>query len=305
MAARELRNSKISRFCNGLANVDCVRRQQRDGLNQPADRISTGISGLDEILRGGLIPRRSYMVRGGPGSGKTILGLHFLDRAVTEGHRTLLITFGESAAELRQNGSLLGFAMDDITVLDLSPDSSYFAHAQEYDIFQPSEVEREPVTRRIRDEVSAMQPTRIFVDGITQLRYLTTNPYQFRKEVLAFLRFLCELGATVVFSSESMEAPDEDLQFLADAVINLESTDGKRSASVLKFRGSDFRAGRHTLRLSDRGMNIFPRLLPDEFRVDFDPEPLPFGVPELDELTHGGLERGTITIVTGPSGVGK
>jgi circadian clock protein KaiC len=52
-------------------------------------------------------------------------------------------------------------------------------------------------------------------------------------------------------------------------------------------------------------MDVFPRLLPDEFRVDFIPEPLPFGVPELDELTHGGLERGTISIVTGPSGVGK
>jgi circadian clock protein KaiC len=52
-------------------------------------------------------------------------------------------------------------------------------------------------------------------------------------------------------------------------------------------------------------MHVFPRLLPDEYRVDFVPEQIPFDVPELDQMTHGGLERGTITIVTGPSGVGK
>jgi circadian clock protein KaiC len=74
---------------------------------------------------------------------------------------------------------------------------------------------------------------------------------------------------------------------------------------VVKYRGSDFRAGFHTLRLSDHGMQIFPRLLPDEFSVPFEFEQIPFGLPELDSLTHGGLERGTITIITGPSGVGK
>jgi circadian clock protein KaiC len=75
--------------------------------------------------------------------------------------------------------------------------------------------------------------------------------------------------------------------------------------AVTKFRGSDFRAGRHTLRISDRGMTVFPRLLPEDYAVEFAPEAIPFGVPELDLLTHGGLERGTITIITGPSGVGK
>jgi circadian clock protein KaiC len=166
-------------------------------------------------------------------------------------------------------------------------------------------VEREPITRRIREEVSLRKPARVFVDGLTQLRYLTANPFQFRKEALAFLRFLCELGATVLFTSESNEAPDQDLQFIADAVLELDFLDTRRFVTVCKFRGSDFRAGRHTLRIGDGGMEVFPRLLPDEFTVTFEPEQIPFGVAELDELTHGGLERGTITIITGPSGVGK
>lgn len=270
-----------------------------------AARASTGIAGLDEILRGGLVPNRSYMVRGGPGSGKTILGLQFLDWAVRHGESALLITFGESEGELRRNGSQLGFAMDQIKVLDLSPDSSRFALGEEYDIFPPSEVEREPLTRRIREEVGAFRPDRVFVDGMTQLRYLTSSSFHFRNEVLAFLRFLCELGSTVLFSSESNEAPDEDLQFIADAVIHLQFSGGHRSVSILKFRGSDFRAGAHTLRISSAGMQVFPRLMPEEFNSDFEPEQIPFGVPEMDALVNGGLERGTITILTGPSGVGK
>jgi circadian clock protein KaiC len=245
------------------------------------------------------------MVRGGPGSGKTILGIHFLSWAAKRGDPCLLITFGESEEELRRNAERMEFSTEGISFLDLSPDSSHFADGPDYDIFPPSEVERDPITRRIREEVSGRKPVRVFVDGLTQLRHLTTTSFQFRKEALAFLRFLCEIGATVLFSSESNEGPDEDLQFIADAVIDLEFQQSRRNVAVLKFRGSDFRAGRHTLRLGDQGMTVFPRLLPDEFAVDFEPEQIPFGVPELDQLTNGGLERGTITIITGPSGVGK
>jgi len=245
------------------------------------------------------------MVRGGPGSGKTILGTHFLTWSAARGEPTLLITFGENEMQLRRNAERLGFNTEGISYLDLSPDSSYFAQTQEYDIFPPSEVERDPITTRIKEEVSSRQPMRVFVDGLTHFRHLTATPFQFRKEALAFLRFLCEIGATVLFSSESNEAPDEDLQFIADAVIDLDFIDTRRHVSVAKFRGSDFRPGRHTLRLGERGMTVFPRLLPDEFSLDFEPERLPFGNPALDQLTGGGIERGAITIITGASGVGK
>jgi circadian clock protein KaiC len=109
----------------------------------------------------------------------------------------------------------------------------------------------------------------------------------------------------VLFTSESTETPDEDLQFLADAIIGLDFRNSRRQVTVTKFRGSDFRAGAHTMRLGPQGMEVFPRLLPDEYAVEFAPDQIPFGVPELDQLTNGGLERGTITIITGPSGVGK
>ncbi|MHB9106301.1 MAG: ATPase domain-containing protein [Armatimonadota bacterium] len=269
-------------------------------------RISTGIAGYDEIMNGGFVANRSYLIRGGPGVGKTILGLHFLAAGVATGETCLFISLGEPEEELRKNAEQLGFDLTNIHFLDLSPTSEFFTAAQTYDIFAPAEVEREPTTHRIMGAVKDLHPTRVFADAMTQFRYLATDAFQFRKQVLSFLRFLIEQGATVLFSSESSATmPDDDLQFLADGVITLEAAPEGRMLTVSKFRGSKYRSGRHAYSITEQGMQVFPRLLPGSYGREFVPETIPSGVPELDDLLLGGLERGTITLLTGPTGVGK
>lgn len=269
-------------------------------------RASTGIPGLDEILYQGFIPRRLYLVRGGPGTGKSILGLHFLTAGTTRGEKALLINLSESEAEVRKNAEALGFDLKQIAFLDLTPTSDFFAKVETYDIFSPAEVEREPTTQKIMSMMEKLKPARVFVDSVTQFRYLSPEAFQFRKQMFSLARYLIEQGATVLFSSEgSTEAPDDDLQFLSDGVINLEFGPDGRTISVIKFRGSGFQSGCHSVRLSDKGMEVFPQLVPVAFHREFPAEPLPSGVPELDKLLHGGLERGTATIISGPAGVGK
>ncbi len=270
-------------------------------------RVSTGVTGLDEVLEGGLLPGRTYLVRGGPGTGKTTLGLHFLTTGAAKGEKTLFVTLGEPEVEIRKNAEALGIDLSGVSFLDLSPTPEFFVEVQTYDLFSPAEVEREPTTKKIVEVVEKLQPSRIFVDAMTQFRYLTTDPYQYRKQVLSFLRFLVEKGATVMFTSEgSVEAPDEDLQFLSDGVIHLEFMPEGRTITVTKFRGSDFRSGRHALKLSDSGIEVFPKLVPEvHWKRFIAHKRISSGVPELDELMHGGLERGTVTIITGPSGAGK
>jgi anti-sigma regulatory factor (Ser/Thr protein kinase) len=110
----------------------------------------------------------------------------------------------------------------------------------------------------------------------------------------------------VLFTSEgSPETPDDDLQFMADGVIHLDVSAEGRMLSVAKLRGSDFRSGQHAMILTAHDIEVLPQLLPEAYRQDFVAEALPSGVPELDELLHGGLERGTISIISGPAGVGK
>ena len=269
-------------------------------------RLSTGIDGLDEILNGGLIPQRAYLVRGGPGTGKTTLGLHFLTAGVAAGKSALFITLEEAESKIRRNAAGLNLDLAGVTFLDLSPTSEFFAQTQTYDIFSPAEVEREPITQQIVESVQTLQPAVVFLDPLTQFRYLSSDLFQFRKQVLSFLRYLVEQGATVLFTSEdSQDMPDNDLQFIADGIIHLENAPTGRTLHVSKIRGSDFRGTRHSMRLTGNGMEVFPRLLPAETAQDIAFDIIPSGVPELDELLNGGLERGTVTLLTGPSGVGK
>jgi circadian clock protein KaiC len=273
-------------------------------------RCPTGIAGLDEVLHGGLVPQRAYLVRGGPGTGKTTLGLHFLLAGVAAGESTLLITLESDEAQLRADAAVQGLDLADVRVLDLSPTRDFFAQNESYDIFSPADVERDPTTRRIVETIDALRPRRVFVDAITTLRYLAPDAFQFRRQALSFLRYLVEHGATVLMSSEpTASVPDDDLRFMSDGILDLDVSREhgtlRRSLAVTKLRGSDFAGGRHSIRLTDRGMVVYPRLVPSAHEREFVAEIVPSGVAELDELLGGGIERGTISIVTGPSGAGK
>ena len=272
---------------------------------EPA-RLSTGIVGLDELLGGGLLPGRSYMVRGEPGTGKTTMGLHFVSAGACNGEKALLITFGESEGNLRLDATSIGVDLAGLTVLDLTPTSASFANGNGYGVFSADEVEREPLTSRITECISRLKPERVLIDAITYLRFLCADEHQFRKQTLSFLRYLAEQGATVVLTSEATPAcPDDDLQFMVDGVICLTKSTVGRGITVGKARGLAVQTGCHTMELTGHGMVVFPRLVPTLHPREFALEIVSSGIPDLDQQLHGGLERGTVTIITGPSGVGK
>lgn len=270
------------------------------------ERLKSGILGLDEILNGGYLRNQAYLVRGEPGSGKTTIGLHFLEAGTAQHEPGLFITLEEPVVQLQRSAQQLGLDLSTTTFLDLSPTTEFFTQIQTYDIFSPAEVEREPVTRTIVEQITTLKPQRIFIDSITQFRYFAADNFQFRKQVLSFLRFLRENGTTILFTSESSpDAPDDDLQFMSDGVINLSAENQERALCISKFRGSDFQGGHHAIRLTQQGMQVFPKLLPRAYSRSFTVETISAGIPEIDELLNGGIERSSITVITGPSGVGK
>jgi circadian clock protein KaiC len=275
-------------------------------MQESLDRVGTGVGGLDEVLDGGFVSERTYMLRGRPGAGKSILGLEFLVAGADAGEDVLYVAMEEPEREIRRNAASLGIDVEDVSFLDMSPDSSFFAEDRSYDVFAPEEVEGDAVADRITDRVESLAPSRVFVDPIGRLRGLSPDEYQFGKQVLSFMQLLRERGTTVVFTSQATTSvPDEDLQFLCDGVVELDRSARGRTVSVPKFRGSDTLDGDHALRIEAGGVRVFPRIVPREHGVEFDAETLPSGVPELDSLLGGGIERGTVTIVTGSPGVGK
>ena len=271
-----------------------------------AERRSTGLEGLDEVLSGGLIPERSYMIRGQAGSGKTILSLHFLEQGVEAGESSLFINLEEDLSDLKANARSLGFDTEAIDFLDLSPTADVFTEDRTYEVFSPSEVEQEPITQAIVDGVTEADPDRVVVDPLTQLRFLMSDDYQFRRQVVGFMRFLKDRNATVMFTIQNTASlPTDDLEFITDGSIVLGREDYGRTIAVPKFRGSATRNGDHAYRVTDDGIVVYPALQPGSHEAEFVPEPISSGVTEIDELLNGGIERGTISIVSGPTGVGK
>ena len=270
-------------------------------MDRRTPRVSTGVAGIDEILDGGLIPERSYLVSGGPGAGKTVLGLHFLTAG--DGN-ALFVNFEETAAAIEQNAAAVGIDTADVTFLELSPGAEAFTGDQ-YDVFDPDEVEGQSVVGAIREAVEDGGYDRVFIDPLTHLNYLTPDAYRFRKEVGGLFRFLTESGATVLFSVPAGAPGVTDLEFLADGGIAITTGTHGRRVEVVKFRGSDSRSGRHTARIDDSGMTVYPELDPGAHQRSFEPTQHSTGVPELDDLLHGGIERGTVTVISGPTGVGK
>lgn len=269
------------------------------------DRLTSGISGLDQILCGGFVPQRSYIVRGGPGTGKTTLGLHFL--TAEAGTRSLFVSMGEDDQQLRVDAERQGFKLDDVSIVDLSPSAVGPDESEPYSIMAPEDAEDPALPTRIREAFERVRPKRVFIDSLTYLQYFSPDAYQYRKQVISLLRFLTSRGATVICAAEQAYASgsNDELGFLADGIITLDYAEGRRFLEVTKFRGSSFSSGRHSIRLGTTGMSCFPQLKPGVHGISFDQTAIPCGIAGLDRQMKGGLTRGTVTIITGPTGVGK
>ncbi len=267
-------------------------------------RVLAGVPGIDEILKGGFLAGRTYLVRGGAGTGKTTLGIQYLLHG--DPGECALITLGEGAEQLHEDAARVGLPLDAVATLDLSPGDDDDSTGGSYNLLESWEAEGDSIHDRIVEYIQARRPQRILIDSLSQLRYLMPDTFQFRKQVLSLARKLTRTGATVLITAEAGSADgDDDLQFLSDGVIHLQRTVSGCVCEVTKMRGSDFMAGPHHYRLSDQGMVVYPRLVPGDHCRSYTHESIGSGVAGIDELTGGGIERGTVTLVSGPTGVGK
>ncbi len=268
--------------------------------------LETGIVGFDEILEGGLIPSRFYLVRGGPGTGKTTLGIHFLVEGLKNDEKLLFVSMTEDVEKIKQNGKKYGFPMDEITFLDLSPKSDFIANNKDYDLFSTSEMEQEPIIEKLTNSIDNIKPDRIFFDGFTQLKYLTSDDFKFRKQILSFVQFVKEYDSTILLTSEvGTTNNDDDLQFMVDGIIHLTYENKEHDLEITKYRGSSFNKGKHAMKFKKNGIEVYPQLKVSNYDITPSKSKISSGISEIDKMLSGGIEKGTTTIITGQSGVGK
>jgi circadian clock protein KaiC len=274
-------------------------------------RASTGIAGLDDILRGGFTRNRLFLIEGVPGSGKTTLALQFLLEGVRAGESVLYVTLSETRDELREVAASHGWSLDKVTVRDIAPSADSLRPDQEYTMFHPSEVELGETTKAILADVEATNPTRVVFDSLSELRLLAGNPLRYRRQILALKQFFAGRKCTVLMLDDlTSEQRDLQVQSLAHGVVRLEQLNPeygseRRRLTVPKYRGVSFRGGLHDYAIRRGGLEVFPRLVASEGPTANRFEKLGSGIPEIDALLGGGLERGTSTLLVGAAGTGK
>lgn len=273
--------------------------------NRTFSRLSTGIEGLDSLLHGGLVSNRLYLVIGLPGTGKTILGMHFLATGYENDENVLFIHGEESERDLVTNAAEIGIDLEDVDFLDIGPESEFFTQSQSYDVVKSQDIQDNELIGNIRNAIEDRDPDRVLIDPISQLQYIEPDEYQFRKRIIAFTRFLKDRETTVLATKTPGVQMDEQLRSLSDGVIALEHQGESRRIRVPKHRGVGQQDGSHGMEIHESGLEVYPALRPERHDRTFEPTKLASGIEGLDDLLDGGIEQGTVTIISGPSGIGK
>lgn len=274
-------------------------------------RAKTGIVGLDEILCGGLITQRLYLIDGNPGAGKTTLALQFLLEGVRAGEECLYVTLSETRQELEAGAQSHGWSLDGIQIIELIADEKELESDEQLTMLPPSEVELNETTRGIIDAVKRSAPRRMVLDSLSELRLLAQSSLRYRRQILALKQFFVGRQCTVVMLDDrTAEGPDLQLHSIAHGVVALDSTSPaygptRREIEILKLRGSDFVSGYHDFTIREGGLIVFPRLVSSHHVTSFAAESIRSGVDRLDTLLGGGVERGSSTLLIGPPGSGK
>jgi circadian clock protein KaiC len=274
----------------------------------PDAPASTGITGLDHLLRGGLPAHRLHLVEGDPGTGKTTLALQFLIEGRKKGESTLYVTLSETSGELLAVARSHGWNLDGIEVLQLAPAEG--RSDEQYTLFHPAEIELSEMLGRVMENTERLQPRRVVLDSLSEMQLLARDPLRYRRQILGLKEYFSGRNCTVMMLDDlTSDERELQLQSIAHAVIRLEQMayefgHSRRRLRIVKVRGVAGMEGYHDFRISKGGISVYPQLVPATTRV-MSTEPLRSGVAEMDALVGGGLLPGTCTLFIGPAGVGK
>ncbi len=226
------------------------------------NRVSTGIAGLDEMLGGGLIGGRAYLVEGPPGAGKTILATHFAMAGVDRGENALYVTLEEPADQLKEDMARLGFNVGsgNFKIVDATP-----VNPERSVVFSESpDIEFGESFERLLNSLSAelrkRDYQRVVIDPITMVKLTVPNELEYRKIFLAFLKTLRRYNVTVLMTAE-VEKSDVEKYLVSGVIRLLRVVSGDkvvRAIQITKFRGSAFDEVMRPYKITNQGIQVFP-----------------------------------------------
>ena len=220
---------------NGLIVYPRLADPQDDSAFEPAaERVSTGITALDEALGDGYWSGSATLIAGPSGAGKTLMGLHFLYSGADSGEPGILVTLQESRFQLARivEGFGWSFANPMITVIDRSP----------------VDVLIDELVHEVLDCIDKTGSRRIVIDSLNDLEFASTDPVRFREFCYSLIQRLARVECSSLFTLEVPELfhmtrlAEFGISHVADNVVLLQHLHSgnalKRALTVLKTRGA-------------------------------------------------------------------
>jgi circadian clock protein KaiC len=284
------------------------KKVERRGIS----KAPTGIPGLDEITFGGLPAGRPTLVAGGPGSGKTLLGISFLvEGAQRFDEPGVLLTFEEKAEELATDVRSLGFDLDKLcSEKKLLVD---YIHVDRSEIEETGEYDLEGLFVRLDHAIKEIGAKRVMLDTIETLFGGLKDTGILRAELRRLFRWLRDRRITAIITAErggDSQFTRQGLEeYITDAVISLDHRVDEqistRRIRIVKYRGSTHGTNEYPFLIGRDGINVLPvtsLLLEHEAPS----QRVSSGLPALDEMLGGkGYYRASTVLLTGTAGTGK
>ncbi len=270
------------------------------------EKSSTGIAGLDEVTRGGLPTRRTTVVLGNPGCGKTLLAAEFLIHGTAIGEPGVLLAVEQSRHNLIEDAASVGIDLERLenegklalVVVDLT--SQDFVEAGSYSLAG--------LERLLLDAARRIGAKRIVIDQLDGFFDCFSDAPALRKEFLRLAGRFSDLGLTTLMTGAPPGRGHRIEEFLSDCVLHLDhrvvNQVGTRRLRVLKYRGTAHGTDEYPFAITSTGLRVFP-ITSSTLNIDVSDELLSTGLDGMDELLGGGYYRGSALLISGEAGTGK
>lgn len=280
------------------------------GKGRPIPKVPTQIRGLDEVLEGGIPRGRTTLASGGPGSGKTVLGLEFLCRGALAGEPGVFVTFEERAEAVRTNALSMGW---DLAGLEKAGKVAVIEARLNGAEVLSGDFDIQGILAIAEGHAKRIRAKRIVIDALDVLMRVYSDAQRERTELYRLHDWLIDRKLTSILSVKAQLNGDmahryEFLDFMADCVIRLDHrVQGQvatRRLRVIKYRGSGFGTNEYPYVIGEQGIVLFPLT-----KAELTHQPLgqkvSSGLAGLDAMLNGGFRRAACILVAGASGTGK